>query len=273
VAALSRLAREQPSREDAGEEAPLDMPPAPGSKGPATPGRGGGQIKLIMGLGNPGPGYAQTRHNAGFMALSLFAEKNRLETPANFKSSVIINGSVQGNRVILAWPLTYMNLSGVAARELYCYYKIPGTENVIVLHDEMDLPPGRVKVSLGGGTAGHNGVSSIKENLPGEFAHVRIGIGRPPKFDWPDQGGSKDYVLSPFEEDELEFINEGLELAAEATLAWIKGGLGASQRLANKKPKKPKKETPEDAPKETEKKDTDDKEADEKEADEKEDGE
>jgi PTH1 family peptidyl-tRNA hydrolase len=194
-----------------------------------------------MGLGNPGPVYAQSRHNAGFMALDLFAERNRLERPANFKSSAIITGSVGGNRVILAWPLTYMNLSGHAARELYAFYKIPGAENVIVLHDEMDLPPGRVKVSLGGGAAGHNGISSVKENLPGDFAHVRIGIGRPPKDDWPGQGVSRDYVLSPFEEEELDLVREGLELAAAATLAWVTGGLAASQRLANKKPKKAKK--------------------------------
>jgi PTH1 family peptidyl-tRNA hydrolase len=200
----------------------------------------GSQIKLVLGLGNPGPVYAYTRHNAGFLALDLFAEKNHLDTPSNFKSSVIISANIKGTKVILSWPHTYMNLSGHAARELYSFYKIPSTENVLVLHDEMDLPPGRVKVSFGGGTAGHNGIASIKENLPGEFAHVRIGIGRAPKDDWPGQGAGKDYVLSAFEEEEMELINKGLELAADATLEWIVSGLSASQRLINKKPKKEK---------------------------------
>ncbi|MDR2340047.1 MAG: aminoacyl-tRNA hydrolase [Deltaproteobacteria bacterium] len=211
----------------------------------ARPPKEGSHPRLVLGLGNPGPGYADTRHNAGYMALELFAERNRLENPVNFKSSVIISGNIEGARVILAWPLTYMNLSGVAARELYAFYKVQGTENILVLHDEMDLPPGRVKVSFGGGTAGHNGLCSLKENLPGDFAHVRIGIGRPPKDDWESFGVSRDYVLSPFEDDELAPMQEGLGLAADATLAWIRGGLAASQRIANKRPKKPKKEKPE----------------------------
>jgi PTH1 family peptidyl-tRNA hydrolase len=175
------------------------------------------------------------------MALDLFAEKNHLETPSNFKSSVIISGNIEGTRVILSWPHTYMNLSGHAARELYSFYKIAGPENVLVIHDEMDLPLGRVKVSLGGGAAGHNGIASIKENLPGDFAHVRIGIGRPPRDDWPGQGNSRDYVLSPFEDEELELLHAGLDLASEATFQWVVKGLGASQRLANKRPKKEKK--------------------------------
>jgi PTH1 family peptidyl-tRNA hydrolase len=204
------------------------------------------EIKLIVGLGNPGAAYAKSRHNAGFMALSLFAEKNRLDTPVNFKSSSIIKTRVAGSRVVIAWPLTYMNLSGHAVRELYSYYKINGTENVLALHDEMDIPPGRVKVSFGGGAAGHNGVTSLKENLPGDFAHIRIGIGRPPRLDWPGADAYVDYVLNPFSPEETDLVQEGLELASEAALAWLKGGLSASQRLANKKIKKEKKKSGED---------------------------
>ena len=211
------------------------------NKGSGASGREGGSLKLIIGLGNPGPGYAGTRHNAGFMALNLLAEKNRLERPSNFKSSVVIAGNVEGSKVILAWPLTYMNLSGHAARELYAWYKIPGLENVLVLHDEMDLPPGKVKVTLGGGAAGHNGIASLNENLPGDFARVRIGIGRPPKDSWENSSGSKEWVLSAFADDEAELIHEGLELAADAAAAWIKCGLSASQRLANKRAARPKK--------------------------------
>ncbi|MDR3153384.1 MAG: aminoacyl-tRNA hydrolase [Deltaproteobacteria bacterium] len=198
--------------------------------------------KLIMGLGNPGPAYADNRHNVGFMALDLFAREglDGAGPPANFKSSLIVTGAGRSGRVILAWPQTYMNLSGHAARELVSFYKISAAEDLLVVHDEMDLPCGRVKATRGGGSAGHNGIDSVKEAVPADFARLRIGIGRPPKDLWGASPGSRDYVLSPFEPEENPLVEEALKAARELMAVWLKDGLSAAQRLGNRRPPKPK---------------------------------
>jgi PTH1 family peptidyl-tRNA hydrolase len=201
-------------------------------------------VKLILGLGNPGDAYADNRHNAGFMALEAFARdpKEPLGPPSNFKSSRIATGRCSGVRVVLAWPQTYMNLSGHAARELVSFYKIDALEDMLVVHDEMDLPPGRVKATRGGGSAGHNGIDSVKEAVPQDFARLRIGVGRPPKAEGEGPSGSKDWVLSPFADEEIPLVEEALKAACGLMRVWIEDGLSAAQRLGNRKPKKPKPE-------------------------------
>ncbi|MDR1038027.1 MAG: aminoacyl-tRNA hydrolase [Deltaproteobacteria bacterium] len=200
--------------------------------------------KLIMGLGNPGAAYADTRHNVGFMALDLFARGGLTGAgpPSNFKSSVIVLSSAGGSRVILAWPQTYMNLSGHSARELVQFYKVNAAEDMLVVHDEMDLPPGKVKASLGGGSAGHKGIDSIKESVRGDFARLRIGIGRQPRDFWGPVVGNADYVLSPFLDEELPEIELSLKAACDLMKVWLRDGLAAAQRVGNKKPPKPKKD-------------------------------
>ncbi|MDR1038655.1 MAG: aminoacyl-tRNA hydrolase [Deltaproteobacteria bacterium] len=198
--------------------------------------------RIIVGLGNPGRQYAETRHNVGFMALEALVGEDpyAFGRPSAFKSSQIATGTLEGARVILAWPQTFMNLSGVAVRELAGFYKISVADGLLVVHDEMDLPPGKVKATLGGGSAGHKGIESIREFVRGNFARLRIGIGRPPKED-RDEAVNVDWVLSRFAESELEAVESSLKAAGELIRVWLKGGIEAAQRVGNRKPPKPRK--------------------------------
>lgn len=197
-------------------------------------------MHLIVGLGNPGQQYVHTRHNAGFLALERLAEKYLPERPVNFKSSLVIKGRIEGRPVTLAWPQTYMNLSGEAVRELAGFYKISG-ENILVLHDEMDLAPGLLKMAYGGGTAGHNGLSSILAMLKEDFCRLKIGIGRPPKEIFTR--GSADYVLGRFLDLEWPLVDKALDEAVEAAADWLADGLTKAQNKVNRRQKK-KKERP-----------------------------
>ena len=189
-------------------------------------------MNLIIGLGNPGPGYALSRHNAGFMALTRLAEKRISTPPSRFKSSQAIKGSLKGHPVVLAWPQTYMNLSGEAVLELASFYKIKG-EDILVVHDEMDLPPGRIKLTLGGNPAGHNGLASINSLLKQDFCRLKIGIGRPPKEIFTQ--GHADYVLGSFLDLEWPLVEESLEMAAEAAEIWLHQGLTQAQNQINRR--------------------------------------
>ena len=189
-------------------------------------------MNLIIGLGNPGPEYALSRHNAGFMALTLLAEKKLSTTPSRFKSSQAIKGSLKGRPVVLAWPQTYMNLSGEAVLELASFYKIKG-EDILIVHDEMDLAPGKIKLTLGGNPAGHNGLASISSLLKQNFCRLKIGIGRPPKDIFTQ--GHADYVLGSFLDLELPLVKESLEMAAEAAEMWLHQGLTHAQNHINRR--------------------------------------
>ncbi len=199
-------------------------------------------MRLIVGLGNPGPEYEATRHNAGFMALNRLAGRHGFGRPTHFSGkSYTAKGSIEGHRVVLAWPQTYMNLSGQAVQELASFYKIPGSD-ILVLHDEMDLPIGRLKMDLGGGAAGHNGLTSIMRLLPDEFCRLRIGIGRPPKEIFVN--GSMDYVLGRFLELEWPEMDKALDEAAQGAADWLTLGLIKAQIKINRRPKSPKKRPP-----------------------------
>jgi len=171
---------------------------------------------LIVGLGNPGPEYALTRHNVGFWALDRVSQLHRIPISRSRHSAITGSGAIRGWRVILAKPQTYMNLSGKAVRALLDSEGL-GPENLIVLHDDMDILLGRVKLKTSGGDAGHFGLRSIIDYLGTEdFRRLRIGLGRPP------QGvDGADWVLSPFLSSETEAIEAGVAEAAEraATLA------------------------------------------------------
>ena len=191
---------------------------------------------LIVGLGNPGRAYELTRHNAGALAAGRLAAKAGLAPPRRFQSSLAAQGLAAGARLILAWPQTFMNLSGQAVLELASFHKIPG-RNILILHDELDLPPGRLKLAFGGGTAGHKGLSSILALLREDFCRLKIGIGRPP--DCFFTAGSADYVLSRFTEAEWPLMDETLDLAAEAAWTWAELGLTAAQNRFNRRPEEP----------------------------------
>lgn len=169
-------------------------------------------MKLILGLGNPGKEYADTRHNAGFIALDFLRGYFGLEP---FKMSAkhraeIAQGEVQGEKIILAKPQTYMNLSGEAAASIAAFYKIPA-ENIIVIHDEADLPWGAVRVRQGGSSAGHNGIKSLIASLGENFYRVRLGI-KPEK---PFPGSLEDYVLGRLSEDEKTQLDQVIEALPE----------------------------------------------------------
>ncbi len=158
---------------------------------------------LIVGLGNPGPEYAMTRHNVGFIALDWFAgddcswksEKNALTT----------KGEMNGHSVILAKPQTYMNDSGRAVLALMTFYKIP-LENLIVIHDDMDLKNGQARTKQGGGSAGHNGIKSIDAAVGNDYKRIRIGIGHPRDFE--SMMDPADWVLGKFTDSQIQEIKK-----------------------------------------------------------------
>ncbi len=167
-------------------------------------------MKLFVGLGNPGSGYARHRHNVGFMALDRIAEQHGFPAWKKRFHGLVTDGPIGGRRVMLLKPQTYMNDSGQAVGEAQRYLKI-GEGDIYVFHDEIDLAPSKLKVKVGGGNAGHNGLRSISAHIGNEFARVRIGVGHP---------GSKDlvthYVLHDFAKADQEWLEPLLDAMAEA---------------------------------------------------------
>jgi PTH1 family peptidyl-tRNA hydrolase len=200
--------------------------------------------KIIVGLGNPGDRYQNTRHNAGHMVLAVLAETKNFTDPSRFGKSLVTKGKIEGQKVILAWPQNFMNNSGQAVRELLGFYKEP-LSNLLVVHDDMDLPAGRLKAVNGGGAGGHNGVISIVSELDDAFDRLRVGIGRPDRDKF--QGDYAPYVLAPFEAEEREPVDKAILLAAQAAALWSFKGMPACQRRANvkvKPPRPPREEAP-----------------------------
>ncbi len=158
---------------------------------------------LVVGLGNPGAEYQRTRHNVGFMAVSYLAGGDATwKSEKNAKTTAV---NIDGQRVIFAMPQTFMNLSGNAVLGLMTFYKIP-LENLIVIHDDMDLPVGKMREKIGGGSAGHNGIRSIDANVGNEYRRIRIGIGHPRDFELPISPA--DWVLGKFTDDQIGEINK-----------------------------------------------------------------
>ena len=175
-------------------------------------------MKLIVGLGNPGREYHWTRHNLGFLVLDELAREHRLPLDRRGLKSVYGRGRIARGEVILAKPQTYMNLSGEAVQRLLHFFKIP-LQDLIVLHDDLDLPWGKIRIRTGGSSGGHRGIQSIGETLGSEaFIRLKIGIGRPPT---PGRDPA-DYVLDSFseaEKEELEGILKRGRKAVETILA------------------------------------------------------
>ncbi len=168
-------------------------------------------MKLFVGLGNPGDKYARHRHNVGFMAVERIAERHGFSQWRRRFQGETAEGTIGGERVMLLKPMTYMNESGRAVGEAARFLKID-LQDVIVFHDELDLAPGRVKVKIGGGNAGHNGLRSISAHVGNDFVRVRIGIGHP---------GSKEavipYVLHDFAKADQEWLDPLLDAIANAS--------------------------------------------------------
>lgn len=194
-------------------------------------------MRLLVGLGNPGPKYADTRHNAGFMALDLLARRHAINISQQRFLSLIGSGLMAGEKVLLAQPQTFMNLSGLTVSRIMNYFRLD-LDQLIVLHDDLDIELGRIKVAAGGGAGGHKGVASIIESLgESKFARIKIGIGRAPQ----GQSG-EDYVLSLFAPEEMELVREALEKAASAAEVWVSEGAAKAQVLFNRKERNVKEE-------------------------------
>ena len=156
---------------------------------------------MVVGLGNPGAEYARTRHNVGFMAVEYLAGENA--TWKNEHDALTYHANIDGHRVIFVRPMTFMNLSGNAVGAIARFYKIP-TENIVVIHDDMDIPVGSIKEKVGGGSAGHNGIKSIDAAVGAEYKRIRIGIGHPRDFGLKIDPA--DWVLGQFSDDEMTKI-------------------------------------------------------------------
>ncbi|MBP7231153.1 MAG: aminoacyl-tRNA hydrolase [Syntrophaceae bacterium] len=175
---------------------------------------------LIIGLGNPGKRYEHTRHNVGFMVLEKLASRVEIDLKQKSFNAVWGKGNIHGKNVLLAKPQTFMNLSGTAVRQLQSFFKTD-ISNLIVIHDDLDLPFGAIRLKEGGGTAGHKGLASIEDNLgTSGFMRVRLGIGKP-----VDKSRIEGYVLEPFGKEEKVVLPEVLGRAADASAEMVLNGL------------------------------------------------
>ena len=198
------------------------------------PERRGSEVDfLIVGLGNPGTEYSRTRHNVGFEAIELLATRLNATLKAGrdraLFAEVNTTTNAQTKHLLLAMPTTFMNESGNAVGPLARRYAISDPLKIIVIHDELDLEPGVVKIKSGGGLAGHNGLASITQHLKTQdFLRVRIGVGKPPS---KEQGG--DHVLSKIPTRERELLDISVQVAADAVQLIVAEGLDAAMRNTN----------------------------------------
>ena len=177
-------------------------------------------MRLIVGLGNPGKCYAATRHNVGFMVVDRVAEMFPVSPCPSHQWSHVYRTTIQNHDVLLVQPQTYMNRSGLAVREIFEQLQEP-VEQLIIIYDDLDLAPGRLRIRTRGGHGGHKGVQSIFEHLDmPECVRIRIGIGRPlsESAEWKSSGRDEvvDYVLQPFQHDEQPIIRDVMTRAVDA---------------------------------------------------------
>lgn len=177
-------------------------------------------LYLIAGLGNPGPRYANTRHNIGFRVLDQLAARHNLTFSKTEQRAQVTTGMILGQRVLLAKPMTYMNLSGDSIAPLARFYKIP-PERILIVCDDLDIPLGTLRLRKSGSSGGQNGMKHIIERLgTQDINRVRFGIGRP-----PGRMDPADYVLTPFKGDEDILAAEVADRAVSAIEAWLTEGI------------------------------------------------
>ncbi|SHM20387.1 peptidyl-tRNA hydrolase, PTH1 family [Caldanaerovirga acetigignens] len=181
---------------------------------------------LIVGLGNPGKEYENTRHNVGFKVLEKISEKLGVKVDKIKFKGLFGEATYGGEKIILLKPMTFMNLSGQSVGEAVRYYKVP-SENLIVIYDDMDLPVGRLRIRRKGSSGGHKGMESIISCLSSEdFLRIRVGIGRP-------KGDVVDHVLGNFDPEENQAVESAIEAAADAALAIVKEGVQEAMNRYN----------------------------------------
>lgn len=189
-------------------------------------------MKLIVGLGNPGIEYQFTPHNLGFLTIDCLANDVGAEVRNRNCRALTARAVIEEQQVLLAKPETYMNLSGMAVRELVGKYEVDPAKDLIVIYDELDLPLGRIRIRQRGSSAGHNGMESIIGALgTQEFLRVRLGVGPDKKV----SDGAK-YLLAPFRKAQLKVVDEIIDTASEAVKVILKKGPGAAMNRFNRDP-------------------------------------
>jgi PTH1 family peptidyl-tRNA hydrolase len=179
---------------------------------------------LIVGLGNPGLEYARNRHNLGFLVADVLAERIGARFKRDRSRAQLAAGRLTGTPVVLAKPMTFMNASGRPVAALRAFYKVPG-DRIVVIHDELDIPFGDIRLKLGGGDNGHNGLRSVTGALGSrEYYRIRIGIGRP-----PGRMDPADFVLRDFSAAERDAVPEILARSADAAEVLVEHGLAVAQ--------------------------------------------
>ena len=189
-------------------------------------------MKLIVGLGNPGRSYAGNRHNIGLMCLSHFAKIEGIRFDKKQSQARIGTGEVAGDKIVLARPQTYMNLSGQSVSRLIRRFNI-SLDDLVVIHDDLDLPPGKIRIRKGGGSAGHKGIDSIINELASqEFIRIRVGIDRPDIAELSETDIIT-HVLGDFSADEKQAIAQTVPRVSEAILCLLTEGLTAAMNKYN----------------------------------------
>lgn len=187
-------------------------------------------MHLVVGLGNPGARYARTRHNVGFLAIERAASRASAVVEKKLYGALVGDGALGDNKVLFAMPQQFMNLSGQPVASILGFYKIPPSD-MIVVHDDMDIPFGRLRVRVGGGHGGHNGIRDLHRLVGTEFTRVRVGVGRP-----PEQMDPADWVLAPWSAAESAALDPLLDTAAAAVESVVRVGVTKTMNLFNTAP-------------------------------------
>ena len=182
---------------------------------------------LVVGLGNPGPEYAGNRHNIGAMVVDLLASRIGAKFKAHKSRNQVVEGRLSGQRVVLAKPSSYMNVSGGPVTALRDFYKTP-TDRIVVVHDELDIDYAALRLKLGGGDNGHNGLKSVTKSLGPDYYRIRAGVGRP-----PGRMEVADFVLKDFSSTERKELDWFVDRAADAVESLISDGLERAQSTYN----------------------------------------
>ena len=191
-------------------------------------GENSGDTYVIVGLGNPGKKYATTRHNVGFLALDTLAKESGIQIKKIKHKALMGEGRIDGKKVVLVKPQTYMNKSGESVQELVNFYKIP-IENLVVIFDDIDLDPGKLRIRKKGSGGSHNGMRNIIRLLgDDQFPRIRIGVGRP-----PEHQDLASFVLSQFGDEEKRDVADTIEKASLAAKTIVSEGLDVAMNLYN----------------------------------------
>ncbi|MEN8098010.1 MAG: aminoacyl-tRNA hydrolase [Chloroflexota bacterium] len=183
---------------------------------------------LVVGLGNPGKRYREHRHNIGFMAIDRMAQRADESSPRVHFNAVVYDTRIEGMRVLLAKPQTFMNTSGNSVQSLVRFYRIP-LDRILVIYDDLDIPFGALRIRSSGGSGGHKGMRSIIDRLSSQdISRMRLGIGRP-----PDAVDPSDYVLQKFRRSELDELDSLLDQAASAIEQFVCCGVESSMNRSN----------------------------------------